>query len=175
MTKKFLLLASLIIGATSFAGVEGTATNVELPIISRGEVIEPTGGNLIIESTTTGMDATKMRFNFGTMKKPSDRAISSDVLEGGFKITRADGSVLTAASGSVSVGLDELASEKTKTTDPINTGITITYTLGNMRQSADKKVYTGNLTAIAKVDTNTTAGTFLDNSQNIFVIVNKGE
>lgn len=175
MTKKFLLLASLVIGATSFAGVQGTKTNVELPIISRGEIVEPTGGNLVIESTTTGMDASKMRFNFGQMVKPQSGSISSDILEGSFKITRNDGAVLTKASGgSVNVGLDEGASAKTITSNNINSGISIKYDLSGLRQSGDKKSYTGNLSAIATVADSTTAGTFTDNSQYIYVNVVEG-
>ena len=170
--KKLLLVALLATGATACAAVEGTANNVELPIVATGEVVAATS-NLMIEATTAGMKGDEMKFDFG--KIAAGR--SSKAMDGTFKIVRSDAKAFnTNSATAMKVGLDTTGANKTATTTLTQGSgdITINYSVSIPNIDMASKEATGTVTASASVATGVDAGLFSDRSQKVYVIVTPG-
>lgn len=163
--KKYLLMAMMVLGATgAFAGVEGTATEVSLPIYTQGEIVESTSTNLIIEAVSATTSGKEMSFDFGAISGKANT--KSEVRSGEFRITKADGSALGASQG-VKVGFTADGSTKTEKSDLLESKLTVNYSIAfqDIADATDVKEATGRVTAQAVVGGSdiTTGQTFSDN------------
>lgn len=169
--KKLLLLSLLAIGATSFAAVEGTADRAEMPITVRGTVIAKTGTNLVIEPIkNAGVTGASMEFDFGAIVQGQNQT-----LDGTFAIYKANNSVINADISKIAVGIlnttlnDVLETASTSNVGGI-TGVTATYTVGSIVNSAKNRV-DGNLSVNIATTETATPGSFLDNTKKLAVII----
>lgn len=167
--KKLMLTALLAIGATSFSAIEGTQTDVSLPIKVTGEVVAASA-NLMIEATTSGMTGDEMKFNFGSLV---DNGKASAPMEGTFRVFRADGSALKGSGNATTVkaGFDEGVTQASATsTLTRGTGaVTINYAVGIATPNMDGKEVNGTVSVSASVTSGATPGVFTDTSQKIYV------
>lgn len=168
--KKYLLVALLAMGATSFGAVVGTSTDVNLPIRATGEIVERTN-SLVIESTTAGMAGNVMQFEFGALPKADTGATyKTKELTGTFKITRADGSAIVPASETVKVGLNTAADATTAQSSLDGGKIKINYTLSLAPLAESATAQEGTVVAQAEIG-EATIGNFADTTQRIYVNV----
>lgn len=165
--KKFLLLALLTMGATSFAGVEGTATDVQLPVTVSGNIIDGATTNLIIEALdNASIDGKKMEFSTGDMKPGSKHSFNISR----FTIKRANGSVFSDKDTfAVGVGTSDKASAKTVKTTTNGKKITFTYDVAGAVNAADKSIYDGTVKVGVDVEKDASSGVFVDSSKPIVV------
>lgn len=168
--KKLLLVSLFILGATSFAAVSGSASKAEMIIKVRGNVIAKTETNLIIEPVkNAGIDGSSMAFDFGSL------AIgASQSLEGTFKVYKANSSVLNTDMTKVSVGILDTAGTGTDpTAETVSVGrsnVKVKYVV-NTAASSDNKVINGILDVNVTAPHNAVAGTFLDTTKKLAVII----
>ena len=172
--KKLLLASLFVIGATSFAGVEGKTNNVELPIRLKGNLVAASSTNLMIEGTTTGMAGNIMDFDFGDIQIPEagNPAISSLTLTGTYKIWKPTGDV-AATTDDVAVGFDTLGTLLKKDKFDIQEGLIGKLQLSKAYEmNADKvKSVSGVVTAQVTTTDTATPGTFFHTAEKIFVVV----
>lgn len=92
--KKLLLLSLLVLGAKSFAAIHkvGTTTDVQLPVVVTGNVIDNADTKLVIESDTVGMSGDTMNFVFDQVIKGGTAGA-----QGTFTLRRANNSALASA------------------------------------------------------------------------------
>lgn len=169
--KKYLLVALLAMGATSFGAVVGTSTDVNMPIRATGEIVERTN-SLVIESTTAGMAGNVMQFEFGALPKAdTDTTYKTKELTGTFKITRADGTAIKAkGSETVKVGLNTTADATTAQSSLDGGKIKINYTLSLAPLADSATAQEGTVVAQAEIG-EATIGNFADTTQRIYVNV----
>lgn len=189
--KKLLLLSLLVVGANSFGAVIGdqTVANgvpavVGLPIRSTGRVVEATTKQVIMESTTSGMNGGMMEFTFGDFKAG---VATRKSLDGTFEVRLADGSIFdqekeladsTKTAIAISFNPDNFASGGVKAVETVGSGdnglpsgAKIAYSVSG-RLNDDGKKYLGNLSAVLTLDTSVNrAATIVDNSQRIYAKV----
>ncbi|MHA4990493.1 hypothetical protein [Cetobacterium somerae] len=168
--KKLLLVSLFILGATSFAAVSGTANKAEMIIKVKGNVIAKTETNLIIEPVkNAGIDGSSMAFDFGSLVEGTSQS-----LEGTFKVYKANSDVLNADMTKVSVGiLSANGTDTTPTAETANVGksnVKVKYVVSTVA-SSDKKVINGVLDVNVTAPTGATAGTFLDTTKKLAVII----
>lgn len=172
--KKLLLASLFVIGASAFAGVEGTAKNVELPIRLKGNLVVADSTNLMIEGTTTGMAGNIMDFDFGDIQIPvaGDAPIQSLTLTGTYKIWKPTGNVAATKEG-VAVGFDELGKDLLKDGFIIQEGLTGKLQLSKAYVMAGEEVKSVNGVVTAQVTTTdaATPGTFFHTAEKIYVVV----
>lgn len=170
--KKYLLMAMMVLGATgAFAGVEGTDTNVELPIYAQGEVVSSSSTNLIIEATSATMSGKEMTFDFGSISGKANS--TSEVRTGNFRVVRGDGSAIFTGSGSAKIGFDSTGENKSTSGTPI-TDLTINYAVGYGSPKADETEINGKVTAQAVVGgSGISTGQSFNDSQKLYVVVTK--
>lgn len=166
--KKLMLVALLAMGATSFGAVVGTNTNVDMPIRAVGEIVDTTD-SLSIESTTSGMAGNVMQFDFGALQKATGNSYKTKELTGTFKITRANGSQLSADGSNIKVGLDTTATNTTAQSIVQADNIIIDYTLALAPFKANGDTQEGTVVAQATIGTAATVGNFADTTQRIYV------
>lgn len=171
--KKYLLMAMMVLGATGvFAGVEGTETEVSLPIYAQGEIVENSSTNLIIEAVSATTSGKEMSFDFGAISGVANT--KSEVRSGEFKITKANGGALIASSGEkkLKVGFNADGSEKTAKATVAGGEVTINYSLAfkDIDDVTDVKEANGRVTAQAVVGgTGVSAGTTFTDNQMLYV------
>lgn len=168
--KKLLLVSLFILGATSFAAVSGTANKAEMIIKVKGNVIANSETNLIIEPVkNAGIDGSSMAFDFGSLVVGTSQS-----LEGTFKVYKADSSVLPPSGKTVSVGiLNANGTDTESTAETVSVGrsnVRVKYVV-NTVASSDKKVINGVLDVNVTAPTGATAGTFLDTTKKLAVII----
>ncbi|MGL6063479.1 MAG: hypothetical protein ACRC0S_00070 [Fusobacteriaceae bacterium] len=165
--KKLLVLSLLAVSATSFSAVVGTATNVEMPVKVRGEVVVQSTQLVITPIKNAGVDGASMEFDFGQMAQDSFQN-----LEGTFKVERADGTAI--ASTTIEIGMlnaATLAIEPTaQSTTPTGPGggVIIDYSVTS-NQATDDLSYTGTLAVKATVPLLAEVGNFLDTTKKVAV------
>lgn len=168
--KKLLLVSLFILGATSFAAVSGTASKAEMIIKVRGNVIAKSGTNLIIEPVkNAGVDGSSMAFDFGSLAVGTSQS-----LEGTFKIYNANSTVLNTDMSKVSVGiLDAAGTDTTPTAETTNVGssnVSVKYVVSTAVDSGNK-VINGTLGVNVTAFDSAVAGTFLDTTKKLAVII----
>lgn len=184
--KKLLLASLFVIGATSFAGVEGTTNNVQLPIRLKGNLVTAASENLMIEGTTTGMAGNIMDFNFGDIQIPTastdptatagDVVLPSQVLTGTFRLWRPKGGDIAKAQDNIKIGFNDVGElgaiegVNIATGLDINIGLSKTY-INNASLTGIKEVE-GVVTAQMVVHDNAAPGTFFHGSERLYVVIN---
>lgn len=168
--KKLLLVSLFILGATSFAAVSGTTDKAEMIIKVKGNVIAKTETNLIIEPVkNAGIDGSSMAFDFGSLVEGTSQS-----LEGTFKVYKANSSVLATPGRTVSVGiLNANGTDTTPTAETTNVGrsnVKVKYVV-NTVASSDNKEINGVLDVNVTAPTGAVAGTFLDTTKKLAVII----
>lgn len=162
--KKLLLLSLLAMGATSFAAVEGTATEAQLPIKVYGEVIEASGDNLIITPLkNAGVSGNAIEFDFSKLLQGSSQS-----LDGTFEIKRAGGAAFGGTS--LEVGLLDGANIVGSKDNTVNGKVGLKYAVSGSTNT-DDTLYSGALRVTADVAADAATGSFNDVSQKIMVKV----
>lgn len=166
--KKLLLLSLFCMGMSAFGAIQGTETDVSLPIRARGEVIAASGDNLVIKATTNGMDAREMQFDFGIIAAGT----KSKTLAGTFEVAKAGNSAFAgeASSGSnnISIGLDSGATVKSDVTKFDSNKVEFQYALTG-KLTEDKTKYMGTVEATFIAKSGATAEVYTDNTKAIYV------
>lgn len=184
--KKLLLLSLLTLSATSFADIfpgEKGSGYVSVPVQVKGEVVDPSTSDLVIETTsTTGVDGGSIVFDFGQIDKRKDSRVISRFA--GFKVKKGSGEAFNAASEDVVVGMFTgsavAASHKTsdaKIQNVLGSGGEIVYTVSSNATGANEiatggaKVIDGTLQVDVKLGTAPNTGTILDVSQSLVAYI----
>lgn len=169
--KKLLLLSLLAMGATSFAAVEGTPERAEMPIVVKGSVIDKTGVNLVIEPIkNAGVNGASMEFDFGGIVQGQKQT-----LDGTFAIYKANSAEINATAANITVGLLNAAGDAVEATDSTTsvggvTGVDATYAVSST-VNPDRTRVEGNLTVDVAVADTAAAGSFLDTTKKLAVII----
>ena len=169
--KKLLLVSLFILGTTSFAAVSVTASKAEMIIKVRGNVIDKSKTDLVIEPIkNAGVDGSSMAFDFGSLAVGTSQS-----LEGTFKIYNANSTVLNTDMSKVSVGILNAAGTGTEpTAETINVGnskVDVKYVV-NTAVDSSNKVINGTLGVNVTASNDAVAGAFLDTTKKLSVVIN---
>lgn len=129
--KKLLLVSLLAIGATSFAAVQGTATEANVGITVRGNVFTPAGELVVTPSQNISPDGRAMVFDLGDIAVGT----TSVPVEGRFTVERLNMNNGNLANQPLVDATHTLSANLVKTTQNITTGATgttVNYNLAFM-------------------------------------------
>lgn len=169
--KKLLLVSLFILGTASFAAVSGTPDKAEMQIKVRGNVIDKSKTDLVIEPIkNAGVDGSSMAFDFGSLAVGTSQS-----LEGTFKIYNANSTVLNTDMSKVSVGiLNANGTDTVPTAETINVGnskVDVKYVV-NTAVDSSNKVINGTLGVNVTASNDAVAGAFLDTTKKLAVVIN---
>lgn len=174
--KKLLLVSLLAMGATSFAAIEGTGSDVSMPITIKGTIIPATSKTLVIESTTGGVQGNNMTFDFGDIVLPTTGKSMTKELRGEFTVSRADKSsmVLLTDKTKLKIGFDENGATTTKETEILATnkikGI-LKLNKNYVTDATNTNIIgvRGEVITTLEVDSTAGTGAFTNTSESIYV------